>query len=77
MKAFIGVFGLLTVAAIIGVISVIELRQMTDAEGGPGAVISATTSGATQQPEIQQQVQDSVEVAVNQAHPIQSSLDDD
>ena len=77
MKAFFAVFGLLAVSAMVGILAVTELHAMTDAAGGPGAVISATTTGDSAQPEIQQQVQTSVAVAVNQSHPVQASLDDD
>jgi hypothetical protein len=80
MKTFFGVFTLLIVAAIVGVFAVEELHQMTDAAGGSGAVISATATGATPQSEsqqIQQQVQNSVDVAVNQARPVPAAPDDD
>ena len=77
MKAFFGVFGLLAVSAMVGILAVTELHAMTDAAGGPGAVISGTATGASAQPETQQQVRNSVEVVVNQSHPVQDLLDDD
>lgn len=70
MKLFLGAISLLTAAAIVGVFAVQELHRMTNTAGGPGAVISATATGATPQPEsqpLQQALQNSVEATVNQA----------
>lgn len=79
MKIFLGALSLLVVAAIVGVFAVQELHRMTNAAGGPGAVISATATGATPQPESQprqQALQNSVEAAANQAGFVPSAPDD-
>lgn len=77
MKALFGVFGLLAVSVMVGIFAVTELHQITDAAGGPGAVISATAKGATPPSEMQQPDQNSIEVSVYQTPPILSFLDDD
>lgn len=69
MKLFLGAIGLLTAAAIVGVLAVQELHRMTNTAGGPVAVISATVTGATPQPESPAIAPDQnpVEATVNQA----------
>lgn len=80
MKTFFGVVSLLMVAAVVGAFAVKELQQLTNTATGSGAVISATATGATLQPDsqlMQQQVNNSVEVAVNQARRVLTVRDDD
>lgn len=69
MKTISGVLSLLVVLAIVGVFVATDLHQITLAAGGSSAVISATKTGVTPPQQIQQLVQNSGEVAVQQAKP--------
>ena len=69
MKTIAGVLSLLVVLAMVGVFAAADLHQITIAAGGPGAVISASTTVATPQQQIQPRRQASGEVAVQQVQP--------
>lgn len=73
MKTIFGVLSLLVVLAIVGAVAVSDLHQIEIAAGGSGAVISATTTGATSQQQsqtIQQNLEHSVEAAHPQVEPV-------
>ena len=70
MKTFIAVLSLCIVSAIVGVFAARELHEMTTAAGGARAVIRATTAGTISQQQIQQNLDHSVEGAVQQGGPV-------